>query len=758
MNNRLHCRRRPIVSRPRRTHLNVECLEDRSVPAVYTVNSLVDLGIANGVDNANGQILDAQHHDTGVVTLRSAIEAANHTPGGNTIDLGVAGIYRIQLAPTTANESDNQAGELAILPEGNLTIQNTSGGAVAIDGNQLSRVFDINPANTNNDATHFTDTFIGFTVTGGRAFDATGEAPDGAVASGGGIRDQGNQSLTLDNVVVTNNSATADGGGISMENLETTPWTLTINNSTVCNNQAGDAGGGVETDGSGKVVITDSVISNNTCVNQGAGIWLDAIGNDSAILTITNSLVSGNTAINGPTGGIGNAGNNTFVAADGTVTSGAVTIIGSTVANNFSGNGGGMGVGGGGFGDENGLGTLVVLNSTFVGNSTTGVGGGIFEGGPSTTINDSTITGNTAGIVGGGLYVTESNAPTFILNNTIVAGNFANNGGMNFQGFDPDYLGVVTSGQGNFIGVGGPNFEGIVDGINGNHAGTPTAQLNPDLGRLQNNGGPVVGGLNFTQVLPTEAPLPGSPVIDAGVNGVIPTGTTTDQRGFHRIVNHTVDIGAVEYQPPATTTTLTAPPLVTSGDPILLTATVTANTPDSNPVLGSVIFTVDGVPVGVGVLNNGVATFTLSALPPGGHTLGATYSGSPLFAASTGTAGESVAPANIPNANVPDGTVLSAPVNNFVSVTVTTVKKHGKKFLELVVANNTGVFIVGRLVLSGLSLKQFGMLLGLNAKQFQAIRTFNGAPVIDVFLLPGGRQTIQVPAGNTFTPLVVAGL
>src|SRR5262249_50935454 len=161
-----------------------------------------------------------------------------------------------------------------------------------------------NPNNTNNPATHFTVTLQGFTITDGRAFDASGTNPDGPWASGGGIRDSGNQSLTLNDVVLTNNSATADGGGVVMENTVSTPWTLTVNNSTISNNQAGDAGGGIDSDGAGRVFVNFSTISGNTTVNQGAGIWLDAIGNDTANLVVNGTLVSGNLAINGPTGGI----------------------------------------------------------------------------------------------------------------------------------------------------------------------------------------------------------------------------------------------------------------------------------------------------------------------------------------------------------------------------------------------------------------------------------------------------------------------
>ena len=42
--------------------------------------------------------------------------------------------------------------------------------------------------------------------------------------------------------------------------------------------------------------------------------------------------------------------------------------------------------------------------------------------------------------------------------------------------------------------------------------------------------------------------MPGSPAIDAGNNALVPEGVATDQRGFYRIVNGTVDIGAFEVQ------------------------------------------------------------------------------------------------------------------------------------------------------------------------------------------------------------------
>src|SRR5262249_17483188 len=95
-----------------------------------------------------------------------------------------------------------------------------------------------------------------------------------------------------------------------------------------------------------------------------------------------------------------------------------------------------------------------------------------------------------------------------------------------------------VSGANNLIGTGGSG--GLVNGVDGNQVGV----ADPGLSTLADNGGP-------TQ---TIALLPNSPAVDAGSNAlaVDPQGNplTTDQRGpgFPRIVNGTVDIGALELQ------------------------------------------------------------------------------------------------------------------------------------------------------------------------------------------------------------------
>jgi hypothetical protein len=484
--------------RKNRARPYLEGLEERCAPAVFNVNSNADLLTP----------------PVGTVTLRSAIQAANATPGNNTINLTIPGTYQITLVGTPG-ESDNLAGEFAIIPNAantgpsTLLIQNTSGGTVIVDANHLNRVFDINPGNTNNPATKLLVTMAGFTIQNGVAFPG-----DAAPGSGGGIRDQGNANLTLFNMTVANNAATADGGGISMENAPvSTPWTLTINASTIDNNHAGDAGGGVETDGTGKVFINaGTVISGNTCLNQGAGIWLDAIGAGSADLTIRGALISNNTATNGPTGGIGNAG------------SGTVIIDGSTVANNFSG------TTGGGFGDQNNLGTLTVTSSVFQGNSAVGDGGGIQEGGPTTTITNSLIQGNTSGGSGGGIF---ASGTTLTVQQSTVADNTAGvaGGGIEVEtiGTDSAITNVTLTGNRalNNAGASGggidapTNFPGglalIDDTINGNFA--------------DNGGGIFWAGTTGTSVTVEDTILAQNTASAAGPDADNPAGAFTDQGG-----------------------------------------------------------------------------------------------------------------------------------------------------------------------------------------------------------------------------------
>src|SRR5262249_18187940 len=69
------------TSPSRKPRWNLEMLEDRLAPAVFNVNSLADV----------------LNPPPGVVTLRSAIQMANNTPGGNVINLTQGGTYKITI-------------------------------------------------------------------------------------------------------------------------------------------------------------------------------------------------------------------------------------------------------------------------------------------------------------------------------------------------------------------------------------------------------------------------------------------------------------------------------------------------------------------------------------------------------------------------------------------------------------------------------------------------------------------------------------
>jgi autotransporter-associated beta strand protein len=84
------------------------------------------------------------------------------------------------------------------------------------------------------------------------------------------------------------------------------------------------------------------------------------------------------------------------------------------------------------------------------------------------------------------------------------------------------------------------------------------------------------------------------------------------------------------------------------GQAVKLTAAVSAAAPGASaPITGSVMFSDGQQSLGVGVVSNGVASVTTTALPIGqNQTLTAVYSGDMNYAGSTGTLSYSVAPAS----------------------------------------------------------------------------------------------------------------
>jgi predicted outer membrane repeat protein len=166
-----------------------------------------------------------------------------------------------------------------------------------------------------------------------------------------------------------------------------------------------------------------------------------------------------------------------------------------------------------------------VADSTFSQNSSSGLGGAIYNSGILTAVN-STLSGNSAES-GGGLYTEPFGTVT--VTNSIIAGSD--------RGGDCNSGGRIVDGDHNLI-QSAASACGLTNGVNGNIIGVDP-MLDP--AGLQDNGGPTR----------TIALLPGSPAIDAGdpqacgappVHGV-------DQRGYARPGQgyNNCSIGAYEF-------------------------------------------------------------------------------------------------------------------------------------------------------------------------------------------------------------------
>jgi len=339
---------------------------------------------------------------------------------------------------------------------------------LTIDGQRQSRVLNVDGAANS--------TISGLTVTNG------GEYAIGRQIPGGGIQIRRSNGVTLESVTISNSVSFgdvtySDAGGIYITNSDG----VSLNSVTVTNNTASYSGGGIASKSSDDLVIVDSVINANVIVpgtssaeqrSSGAGLYIE--GSDNVL--IKNTTISGNSGatLGGGLGGKKNTG---------------LRITQSTISNNQAVNGAGF--------FSNGDVETVVTNSTISSNTATydsvnnyiAVGGGVRVGDRfpinfftsmsmiNVTINNNQALGPNAQI--GGIHI--NNNASLSLTNSVVANSVAG-----------DCNASVSSGTNNW-------FEDA--SCNG------TANGDPNLGVLQNNGGPTL----------THAPLPGSGLLNTGL-------------------------------------------------------------------------------------------------------------------------------------------------------------------------------------------------------------------------------------------------
>lgn len=369
-----HPPRRAVGGKPRRRlRPTLDVLEERTVMsnAPIVVNSLADV----------------LNPAPGTVTLRSAIQQANTQGGGNVIALSVTGTYQISLAG--AGTGTNNSGAFAILPSsGGLTIQNTSGGPVAIDGGRLDRVFDINPAA--DQQSRLPVEIDGVAIQNGLTSSA-----DATAGSGGGIRVQGNSDLTLNFDTLQSNQAGANGGGIGFVG---TGFGVLLANSTQFkkNVAAGDGGALYTSNAPGSTVsVANALIQNNTARNGGG---VEDPGTTS--LSLNQVTFDGNRAVPavgsnaGGDGGALDLSNPT--RSTNTITS---RVYYSLFLNNqaFSGVSPPAGGSAAGGAINHSAGTLIAYGDQFNNNQAAGAGGAVATSGPVLSIDSSTFLYNQSG-------------------------------------------------------------------------------------------------------------------------------------------------------------------------------------------------------------------------------------------------------------------------------------------------------------------------------------------------------------------------
>jgi hypothetical protein len=303
----------------------------------------------------------------------------------------------------------------------------------------------------------------------------------------GGAIDNG-AMMTLTNCTLSSDSTTAGGLGGSIFNEGT--GTVTLTGCTLSKNTATDGGAIFDY---GTATLMNCTLSSDVVNSYGGGLFVR-----SGTAALTNCTLNNNSA-----SGAGVQGGAIFNTATLTLTN--CTIANNSVSvSNYNPNGPVTAYGGG----IDNMGTATLTNCTVAGNSVSAFNSG--SGGINT--------------YGGGIY----NEPgsTLNLTNTIVATNTALTG--------PDLFNAGAIGVADHDLIGDGTDSGISNG-GGNIVGTSANPINPQLGPLQNNGGP-------TQ---TIALLSGSPAIGHADNSKAPA---KDQRGIVRIdeVGETTDIGAFE--------------------------------------------------------------------------------------------------------------------------------------------------------------------------------------------------------------------
>ncbi len=272
---------------------------------------------------------------------------------------------------------------------------------------------DINTANDSTDNCYHvviasgelgTASLNGFTITGGNAngansiyVNSVSVRPD----NGAGIYD--NTSVSLNNLIISNNNASTSGGGMYDTRSDDETFS-TLTNITITNNTA-EFGGGLYINSSPSVF--NNVTFSLNKADNGGGIYI----NHGAIPTFNNVTFSDNSA---------------SIQGGGLCNSESYPILNQV---SFSGNSS-TNYGGGICNMDN---STMMLYNTVMSKNSSSKGGGIYCTASTATIYNSIISGNSAtseSTGGGGLYNNGSNVTMY---NVVLSGNLAASGAALFN-------------------------------------------------------------------------------------------------------------------------------------------------------------------------------------------------------------------------------------------------------------------------------------------------------------------------------------
>jgi CSLREA domain-containing protein len=262
----------------------------------WTVHAATTFTVTHVADEPDAQPGNGQcvSMPSGFCTLRAAVMEANALGGTATIDLAVAGTYALSIAGQ--DEDGGATGDLDINGV-DLTIRNTSGGGIAIDGTPaagtpvppVDRLFDIGPIAAAQ--VHLSLVTV-----------QRGGVPDG----GGGIRVGVGSTLSLTDAAVTRSQAGpfSHGGAILNRGV------LMLTNVVIDVNTAGNSGGGLANFGTATLVgVTLDQNAIGFSIQDGnGGALFNAPGGNASLTNVTISLNTVQARLFARGGGIVNAG------------------------------------------------------------------------------------------------------------------------------------------------------------------------------------------------------------------------------------------------------------------------------------------------------------------------------------------------------------------------------------------------------------------------------------------------------------------